>query len=87
MAEQTLRNWLRLNNEGGFDALHPKPRSDRGRPRRTPPAVAALLTELKERHPEGSVHTVMRQAQASGQLPAGRTWPQPPSTACSSTPA
>ena len=71
VAEQTLRDWLRLYNEGGFDALHPKPRSDRGRPRRTPPAVAALLTELKERHPEWSVRTVMRQAQASGHLPPG----------------
>ena len=60
VAEQTLRDWLRLYHEGGFDALHPKPRSGRGCPGRTPTAVAALLTEFKERHPEWSVRTVMR---------------------------
>lgn len=37
VAAQTLRDWLRLYDQGGFAALHPKPRADRGRARRLPP--------------------------------------------------
>ena len=69
IAAQTLRDWLRLYDQGGFDGLHPKPRADRGRARRLPPPAAELLTALKERHPEWAVRTVIRQALASGQLP------------------
>ena len=28
-----MRDWLQLYRRGGFDALYPKPRADRGRPR------------------------------------------------------
>ena len=69
LAAQTLRDWLRLCDRGGFDALFPKPRADRGRARRLPPEAAELLTALKESHPEWAVCTVIRQARASGQLP------------------
>lgn len=69
VAAQTLRDWLRLYDQGGFEALFPKPRADRGRARRLPPEAAELLTALKESHPEWAVRTVIRQALASGQLP------------------
>ena len=71
IAVQTLRDWLQLYAQGGFEALHPKPRADRGRTRRLAAPVAELLTDLKERHPEWAVRTLIRQAHASGRLPAG----------------
>ncbi len=37
IAAQTLRDWLRLYDQGGFDGLHPKPCADRGSARRLPP--------------------------------------------------
>jgi hypothetical protein len=33
VAAETLRDWLKRYRKGGFDALLPKPRADRGRPR------------------------------------------------------
>ena len=48
VAITTIRDWLALYAEGGFDALHPKRRHDRGQPRGLPPAVAELLVRLKE---------------------------------------
>ncbi len=34
VATETLRYWLLHYRRGGFDALYPKPRGDRGQPRR-----------------------------------------------------
>lgn len=45
VAPETLRHWLKDDRRGGFDALLPKGRADRGRSRALPEAVAdALLT-------------------------------------------
>ena len=71
VAAQTIRDWLRLYAQGGFDALHPKPRTDRGRARSLPPRVVEVLTALKESHPEWAVRKVISQARAGGQLPPG----------------
>ena len=37
VALETMRDWLSLYRTGGFEALYPKARADRGRPRRMPP--------------------------------------------------
>ena len=37
VAAETIRDWLALYRGGGFEALYPKARVDRGRPRRLPP--------------------------------------------------
>ena len=34
VAADTIRGWIKLYRDGGFDALYPKPRTDRGQPRR-----------------------------------------------------
>ena len=47
VAVETLRDWLRLYRTGGFEALYPKTRADRGQPRRLPPEVAERLLSLK----------------------------------------
>ena len=71
VAAETLRDWLLHYRRGGFDALYPKPRADRGRPRRLPAEVAELLLSIKAEHPSWSVRQVIAGAVASGHLPDG----------------
>jgi transposase InsO family protein len=78
IAAETIRDWLKAYRRGGFDALLPKPRTDRGRPRRLPVAAAELLIAIKEQHPTCSVRRVIERARATGKLPA--ELPLPPST-------
>lgn len=78
VAPETLRDWLKRYRHGGFEALLPKPRSDRGRPRLLPQAIADLLVSIKDDHPKLSVPLVIREARASGHVPADL--PLPPST-------
>ena len=47
VAVETMRDWLKLYRTGGFEALYPKTRADRGQPRRLPPEVAEALVSLK----------------------------------------
>jgi transposase InsO family protein len=69
VAAETLRHWLKRYRAGGFEALLPKPRADRGRPRTIPEDLAELLTAIKAQHRELPVRAVIEQARASGQLP------------------
>lgn len=78
IAPETLRDWLKRYRQGGFDALMPKPRADRGRSRALPDAVVELLLSLKEGNPKLSVPLLIRQARASGEIPLAL--PLPPST-------
>ena len=71
VAAETLRDWLLQYRRGGFDALYPKPRADRGQPRRLPAEVAELLISIKTEHPSWSVRQVIADAVASGHLPDG----------------
>ena len=42
VAEETIRSWLKKYRVGGFDALLPKERKDKGKARRLPLEVSAL---------------------------------------------
>ena len=66
IAVNTLRGWVKLYRDGGFEALYPKPRTDRGLPRRLPPEVAGHLVALKTDNPGWSVRTVIRAAVEEG---------------------
>jgi len=55
VAEETLRHWLKDYRRGGFDALLPKGRCDRGRSRALPQALADALLQLKDEQPQLSV--------------------------------
>src|SRR5690606_27380510 len=48
VAAETIRDWLKRYRRGGFDALVPRRRADRGRARSIPEPVAELLCSLKE---------------------------------------
>ena len=62
VAVETIRDWIRLYEQGSFEALHPKPRKDRGRTRRLPPEVVDLLIDIKRREPHLSVRKVILEA-------------------------
>ncbi len=69
VAAETMRHWLTLHRQGGFDALYPKNRGDRGRARRMPPDVTELLISIKEDNPALSVRAVI-DAAGERDLPA-----------------
>ena len=57
VAAETIRDWLKRYRRGGFDALLPKPRSDRGQSRSLPAAVVDALLGTKEGNPALSVQS------------------------------
>ncbi len=77
VAVETLRHWLKDYRRGGFDALLPKGRADRGRPRALPQAVADALVSLKEEQPALSIPQLIRAVQQSA---AAESLVMPPST-------
>ena len=66
VALETMRDWLSLYRTGGFEALYPKTRADRGRPRRMPPEVAERLVALKTERPALSVKALIEAARERG---------------------
>lgn len=78
VAAETLRHWLKDYRRGGFDALLPKGRADRGRSRVLPQAVADALMSLKEEQPRLSIPQLIRTVHESGVAPASVALP--PST-------
>ena len=69
VAPETIRHWIKRYRAGGFDALVPKPRADRGRPRKIPDDIAELLIAITEEHPKLAVRRVIEQAKARAQIP------------------
>ena len=61
-----MRGWIADYRRGGFDALYPKPRTDRGKPRRLPAEVAERLIALKTGNPGWSVRIVIEAAHREG---------------------
>jgi transposase InsO family protein len=70
VAEETIRDWLKAYRRGGFEALLPKPRADRGQSRSLPAEVVDILLAIKEGNPKLSVQLVIREARQRPQVPA-----------------
>ena len=66
VAAETMRHWINDYRRGGFDALYPKPRTDRGKPRRLPPEVAERLIALKTENAALSVRAIIQKAREEG---------------------
>ena len=66
IAANTMREWLYHYRAGGFEALYPKRRADRGQARRLPESVAERLVELKRDKPARSVRQVIEAAREAG---------------------
>lgn len=63
VAVETMRDWMKLYQQGGFDALKPRPRKDIGASRAIPQPLLDLLVELKDGHRDWSVAMVIERAQ------------------------
>jgi len=70
VAAETMRHWLGAYRRGGFEALIPKGRSDRGRPRALAQSVADALLTLKDEQPQLSIPQLIRAAVQSSAVPA-----------------
>lgn len=66
VAAETLRDWLKAYRRGGFDALLPRPRADRGRSRALATELADRLLSLKEELPQCSIPQLIRIATERG---------------------
>ena len=66
VAAETMRHWIADYRRGGFEALYPKPRTDRGKPRRLPPEVAERLITLKTGNDALSVRAIIQKAREEG---------------------
>lgn len=69
VAPETLRDWLKRYRRGGFEALLPKTRADRGVSRSLPPQVADVLLGIKEGNSKLSVQLVIREARGHPEIP------------------
>jgi putative transposase len=68
----TLLDWALRYRTGGFDALAPKPRQDRGQSRALTPQLADLIERLKRENPHRTGTTLLRElALSSGQNAPG----------------
>jgi transposase InsO family protein len=64
----TLLEWAARYRRGGFEALAPKPRHDRGQSRTITPQLASLIERLKRENPHRTGTTLLRElALSSGQ--------------------
>ena len=61
VAKRTLEDWYYAFKKGGFDALKPKPRSDRGQPRRLSSAQQQWILERVRSFPGVPVKLLYRQ--------------------------
>ena len=66
VAAETMRHWINDYRRGGFEALYPKPRTDRGKPRRLPAEVAERLITLKTENDALSVRAIIQKAREDG---------------------
>jgi transposase InsO family protein len=61
LSVDTLLEWAKRYRHGGLDALAPKPRQDRGKPRAITPPLAALIERLKRENPHRTGTTLLRE--------------------------
>ncbi len=85
VAVETLRDWIKRYRDGGFDALVPKRRADRGTARALSAAISEALLAIKEDNPKLSVRLAIHQAKAW--CPRSSTCRRRPCTVCSSATA
>jgi transposase len=69
VAAESLRDWLKAYRRGGFDALLPKERADRGLARALPAAAVEALLAAKEGNPKLSVQWVIREVCKAPEVP------------------
>jgi putative transposase len=66
----TLLHWASRYRQGGFEALAPRARCDRGRSRTITPALADLIERLRRENPHRTGTTLLRELTLGGGHPA-----------------
>ena len=61
ISEDTLLDWALRYRNGGFEALAPQPRRDRGKSRTITPQLANLIERLKRENPHRTGTTLLRE--------------------------
>jgi transposase InsO family protein len=61
LSVDTLLDWALRYHRGGFPALAPQPRRDRGQSRIVPPQLAELIERLKRENPHRNGMTLLRE--------------------------
>lgn len=69
----TLRRYLQVYRDHGFDALRPGPRADAGTPRAFPPAVLERAVALREEQPARTTQTLVDILKRDERLPLPQT--------------
>jgi putative transposase len=64
----TVRDWMELYRNHGFEGLKPGRRADAGRPRAIPPGAQDLLLALRAERPGASLDSLIRAVQLSGRI-------------------
>jgi transposase InsO family protein len=72
VAYKTLEEWFYKYRNGGFDALKPRPRSDRNRSRVLVEDLQQLVLDMKREDPGRSAHLILRELELSGRIAAGQ---------------
>jgi transposase InsO family protein len=62
IAKETFRSWIKDYRKGGFEALYPKTRTDKGKSRTLSTEIEDILVEIKENDLKLSVTQVIKQA-------------------------
>ncbi len=70
-AASTLEEWFYLYARGGFEALKPTGRKDRGQVRSLSPQVCSRLEQLRLEHPKLTVRSLVRRLLKEGALEPG----------------
>ncbi len=71
VSEATIRKYLRLYRQRGFDALKPKSRRDCGQSRKIPPQVLERAIILKKEVPARSIRKIIQILEAHQMAPPG----------------
>ena len=68
---KAIEAWLTRYRRGGFDALRPRDRSDRHRPRSIPADLVELIVDMKRERPGRSAGQIVQALVDSGRVAAG----------------
>lgn len=68
---RTIESWYYAYRRGGFHALYPRDREDRGRSRAIPAELAEQILRVKRERPRRSIRRIIRMLERAGLVRAG----------------
>jgi len=68
VAYKTLEEWFYKYRNGGFEALKPRPRSDRNKSRILPEDIQQLILDMKREDPGRSAKLILREMELAGRI-------------------